>query len=69
MVFKEMKQYYSVLTNGETELEIYCGRFGGYIDPGEHVFGQDGFGNSYIDGKPAQIEVRVRCVNCNLNFF
>ncbi len=60
MRFGNYKQYYSVLTNGETTLEIHGSRHGCGVDPGCHVFGQDGFGNLFIDGKPAHIEIRIK---------
>ena len=50
---------YSVLTNGETELEIQYSRFDCGVDPGTHIFGQDGYGNLYIDGKPARVDIRI----------
>ena len=56
--FENMKRYYSVLTNGVTELEIICSRYNCGINPGSHIFAQDGFGNMYIDGLLAHIEIR-----------
>lgn len=50
---------YSVLTNGETDLPLTPIRYGSGVNPGNHVYGQDGYGNHYIDGKPAHIEVRI----------
>lgn len=58
--YKDWKQYISVLTNGETELEITCSRYYCHVDPGRHIYGQDGLGNMYIDGKPAHVEIRER---------
>lgn len=58
--FENAKQFYSVLTNGITEFEIHGSRHECSIDPASHVFGQDGFGNLYIDGLPAHIEVRCK---------
>lgn len=56
----EMKQLYSVLTNGETEFEIHGSCHSCGIDPGNHIFGQDGAGNMYIDGILAHVEIRER---------
>lgn len=58
MKFRDYRYYYSVLTNGETTLEIYPSRYFATVDPGAHIFGQDGFGNLYIDGKLAHVEIR-----------
>ena len=57
---KNFKSCYSVLTNGITELEIYGSRHDCSIDPGNHIFAQDGYGNMYIDGIKAHIEIRER---------
>ena len=61
--FLHLKQYHSVLTNGDIELEIYGSRYGCGVNPKEHIFGQDGYVNIYIDGKPANIEIR-EVINC-----
>ena len=58
MHFGKFTYYYSVLTNGETELRINCGRFDCGVDPKGHIVGQDGYGRYYIDGKEAHIEIR-----------
>jgi len=55
-------KYYSVLTNGEIEIEIEgpCGRdrSAGIHIPDGVVFGQDNRGNYYLNGIPARIEMR-----------
>ena len=56
--FRNTKRYYSVLTNGVTELEIICSRYNCGINPGSHIIAQDGLGHIYIDGLPAHIEIR-----------
>lgn len=53
-------EYYTVITNGEVEFEIKCSKYSCGIDPGDHIFGQDGNGHYFIDGKPAHIEMRER---------
>ena len=65
MQFVNFKEFYSVLTNGEVEFEIKCSKYSCGIDPGKHVFGQDGYGNYFIDGKPAHVEMRERKSNAN----
>jgi len=60
MHFITFQQFYSVFTNGEVELEIKCSKNSCGVDPGRHVFGQDGYGNMFIDGKPARVEMRER---------
>lgn len=54
----KMKQFYSVLTNGETGIKIRCGRYDCMVNPDNHIFGQDGNGNMYIDGKLAHVGIR-----------
>ncbi len=58
MNFREWKQYATFLTNGETSFEVQGSRYSCGIDPKGHVFGQDGFGNMFIDNKPAWLEIR-----------
>ena len=60
MQLVKYKEYYSVLTNGVTEFEFFANRYGCGVDPGTHIVGQDGFGNTYIDGVKAHVEVRER---------
>lgn len=58
--FEKFVRFHSVLTNGETELEIIASKNDCGVNPGSHIFGQDGLGNMYIDGKPAHVEIRER---------
>ena len=51
--------YKSVLTNGIVDLDIMCSRFDCGVNPGTHIVSQDGFGNYYIDGILARIEIRA----------
>jgi hypothetical protein len=54
MEFKDHPIYYSVLTNGEIDLEIQCHRNGCFIDPLPGVmYSIDSNGQQYLNGKPA----------------
>lgn len=61
MKFKNHPIYYSVLTNGEIELEVYCYRNGCFIDPPPGViYSIDWDGQQYLNGKPAWNEIKER---------
>lgn len=58
--FGDHKRLYSVLTSGYVSIEIECGRYGCYVTPSSgHTVAYDAFGNVYVNGLPAHIEVRA----------
>ena len=61
MKFKNHPIYYSVLTNGEIELEIQCHRNGCFIDlPLGVRYSIDSNGQQYLNDKPAWNEIKER---------
>ena len=55
------RKYYpkiiAILTNGVTEIKIRGFRYSCGIDPEDHTFIQDGYGNMFLDGLPAHVEL------------
>lgn len=60
MEFKNHPIYYSVLTNGEIDLEIQCHRNGCFIDPPPGVKYSIVDGREYINDRPAWNEIKER---------
>ena len=60
MKIKNHPIYYSVLTNGEIDLEIQCHRNGCFIDPPPGVKYSIIDGREYINDKPAWNEIKER---------
>lgn len=49
----------TVLTNGVVALKMHANKYDFSVELGDHILAQDKYGNYYIDGILANIEVRV----------